>query len=123
MPPSSSVSFLQCVVALGLLNVWLVRSRMATAFRGGSAKSLAEEFVVYGLPAWSCYVVGVLKIGSAAMLIAGLRIVELVPIAASVIAVLMGGALAMHAKVKDPAIKSLPALMMLMMCAAILALV
>ncbi len=123
MPPWSPVNILQCIVALGLLNVWVVRSRTATAFRGGSAKSLPEEFGVYGLPAWSCYVVGGLKIGSAALLIAGLWTVSLVPIAASVVAVLMVGALAMHAKVKDPAIKSLPAVLMLAMSVAILALV
>jgi len=42
--------------------------------------------------------------------------------AAGVVAVLMVGALAMHVKVKDPAKKSVPALLMLAMCVAILVL-
>jgi len=122
VPPLSLLSFLQCAVALGLLNVWIVRARKATRFRGGAAKSLAQEFGVYGLPAWSCFVVGGLKIGAAAMLLAGLWIPALVPVAAGVVALLMVGASWMHARVKDPAIKSLPAALMLVMSAAIIAL-
>jgi len=42
----SVTAVLQLVVGLGLLNVWLVRSRSATEYRGGSATSLREEFAV-----------------------------------------------------------------------------
>jgi hypothetical protein len=42
--------------------------------------------------------------------------------AAAVVAVLMVGALVMHVKVKDPAIKSLPAFLMLIMSAGLCAL-
>ena len=50
---SSSISpILEVVVGLGLLNVWLVRAQASTAFRGGTAQSLREEFNVYGLPDW-----------------------------------------------------------------------
>ena len=117
---SFSVStILQVVVGLGLLNVWLVRAQSSTAFRGGSAQSLREEFAAYGLPDWFFYLVGVLKIGSGVLLIVGIWVPEVVPPAAGTVAVLMVGALSMHAKVKDPLIKSLPALLMLLMAVAI----
>ena len=110
---------LQLVVGLGLLNVWLLRAQSSTAFRGGSAQSLREEFAAYGLPDWVFYLVGVLKIGSAVLLIVGLWIPEVVPSAAGTVAVLMVGALSMHAKVRDPLIKSLPAFLMLLMAVTI----
>lgn len=108
-------SILQVIVGLGLLNVWLVRARSATAYRGGDSQDLKAEFAAYGLPPVVFYLVGALKITAGVLLIAGLWFGELVIPAASVVAVLMVGALAMHAKVGDPPIKSLPALLMLLM--------
>lgn len=119
MPAFSISTVLQVVVALGLLNVWLLRAGSATSYRGGDARSLKEEFAAYGLPGFFFYLVGALKIGSAALLIAGIWVPELVLPAAAVVAVLMVGALVMHVKVKDPAIKSLPALLMLAMSAGL----
>jgi len=117
---SFSVStILQVIVGLGLLNVWLVRARSSTQFRGGPAQSLKEEFSAYGLPDWFFYAIGVLKIGSAVLLILGIWVPEVVLPAAGTVAVLMVGALSMHAKVKDPLIKSLPAFLMLLMAVAI----
>ena len=112
---------LQVIVALGLLNVWLVRAKASTAYRGGSAQSLKEEFATYGLPDWTFYVVGILKVGSAILLLLGIWVKspDLVRPPALVVAGLMVGALAMHAKVKDPLTKSLPALAMLLMCVAL----
>jgi hypothetical protein len=115
------VDVLQLVVGLGLLNVWIVRSRSATAYRGGDATSLREEFATYGLPAAAFVIVGVLKVASALVLIAGVWIDAPVPvrIAASVVAALMVGAIAMHVKVGDPAKKALPATLMLAMSTTI----
>ena len=110
---------LQVIVALGLLIVWLVRARASTAYRGGSAQSLKEEFATYGLPEWSFYVVGALKIGSALLLLVGIWVPGLIRLPALIVAVLMVGALAMHAKAKDAPIKYLPALLMLVMSVAI----
>ena len=110
---------LQTIVGLGLLNVWLVRSRSATDYRGGDAQSLKEEFATYGLPEWLFYLVGVLKIGSAALLLVGIVYPPVVLPAAAVVVVLMVGALIMHAKIKDPPIKSLPAFVVLLMSGAI----
>ena len=115
-------SVLQVIVGLGLLNVWLVRARSATAYRGGAAQSLKEEFAVYGLPDWAFYLVGGLKIVSGVLLIIGIWVPRLVPIPALIVAGLMVGALAMHAKAKDPASKFLPALSVLVLSVAILVL-
>ena len=112
-------TILKVVVALGLLNVWLVRAQSSTAYRGGSAQSLKDEFATYGLPEWTFYLVGGLKIGAAILLIVGIWVPQVVRPSAIVVAVLMIGALAMHAKVKDPLTKSLPALMVLLMVVAI----
>jgi hypothetical protein len=111
----------QIIVGCGLLNVWLLRFRQSTAYRGGAATNMREEFAAYGLPAWSCYVVGFLKVASAFALLAGLVYPVLVLPAAAVVAVLMAGAVAMHLKVGDPFKKSLPALSVLVLCAVIIA--
>lgn len=110
---------LQIIVALGLLNVWLLRFNKSTQYRGGKAKNLKEEFAVYGLPPWFMYCVGALKVGSALALLAGLWIPTLIAPAATLVVVLMLGALIMHIKVKDPVTKSLPAAAMLLMSAFI----
>ena len=68
----------QIVIALGLLNVWILRFNKETAYRGGIAKTLKEEFVAYDLPVWSCYAVGFLKILSAILLIVGVWIPQIV---------------------------------------------
>ena len=110
---------LQITAALGLLNVWLLRFNQRTAYRGGSAGSMREEFATYGLPAWFAYVIGILKVGSAIALIVGIWIPALVLPAAGLISVLMVGALSMHIKIHDPLKKSLPALGMLTLCLGI----
>jgi len=114
-------SLAQIIVGCGLLNVWLLRFNKATAYRGGAAANMQEEFAAYGLPAWSCYVVGFLKVGSAFALLAGLLYPVLVLPAAVIIALLMLGAVVMHLKVGDPFKKSLPALSLLVLCSVIIA--
>lgn len=111
---------LQALVAVGLLNVWLVRSSRSTPYRGGTAKSMREEFAAYGLPDWTMYVVGALKVGAAFVLIAAVWFPSLAAPAAGLVSVLMLGALAMHAKVRDPLMKSAPAAAVLTMCVGII---
>ena len=113
----------QIIVGCGLLNVWLLRFNKGTAYRGGSAANMLEEFAAYGLPAWSCYLVGFLKVASAFALLAGLvpSLSFLVLPAAAIVAVLMAGALAMHLKVGDPFKNSVPALSLLSLCAILIA--
>jgi len=115
----SLMSVLQLVVGVGLLNVWLVRPKSATAYRGGGASSLREEFAVYGLPDAVFYVVGALKITAAVVLIVGVWAPLPVQLAAITISGLMLGALFMHVKVGDPVKKALPAAIMLVMSTAI----
>ena len=110
----------QVIVGCGLLNVWLLRFNKPTSYRGGAAGNMLQEFAAYGLPAWSCYLVGFLKVVSALALLAGLLHPELVLPAASVVAVLMAGALGMHLKVGDAPKKSLPALSVLILCGVII---
>lgn len=121
---SSSVvsNILQVIVALGLLNVWLLRAQTSTSYRGGEAQSLRGEFATYGLPVWTFYLVGGLKIGAAVLLIVGIWVPQLIRPAAGIVAVLMVGALAMHAKVKDPLTKSIPAVLVLLLTVAIVVL-
>ena len=120
MPELSILSLLQLVVGLGLLNVWLVRARSSTEYRGGDAKTLREEFDAYGLPDAAFYVVGGLKIVAGVVLVAGLWVDLPIRIAAGTVALLMVGALAMHVKVGDPLKRSVPAGLMLLMSGGIL---
>ncbi len=110
---------LKLIVALGILNVWLLRSGKATAYRGRDAKNLREEFAAYGLPFWFMCVVGVLKVGLALALLVSLWIPELAQPAAIGMGALMLGALVMHLKVKDPLSKALPSIAVLAMCGVI----
>ena len=110
---------LQLIVALGILNVWLLRSGKATAFRGGEAKNLREEILTYGLPFWFMCIVGALKVSFALSLIAGIWTHQLTQPAAIGMGFLMLGAFLMHLKVKDPINKALPSLAVLVMCVAI----
>jgi uncharacterized membrane protein YphA (DoxX/SURF4 family) len=107
---------IQVLIGLGILNVWLVRQGKATQWRGGDAKTIVEEFAIYGLPEWLVWVVGFLKILLAVLLIVGVWYPELTRPASLGLAVLMLGAVAMHLKVKDPLKKSLPALTLLILC-------
>jgi uncharacterized membrane protein YphA (DoxX/SURF4 family) len=116
---NSIASVLQILVGLGLLNVWLLRRQSATAYRGGSAKNLKEEFATYGLPAPMFYIVGGLKIICGVLLLVGLAYPPVVLPAAAVVAVLMVGAVVMHLKVGDPVTKYVPATLMLAMSGAI----
>ncbi len=112
---------LQIIVALGLLNVWLLRCSKKTTYRGKGAESMRGEFEAYGLPTWFMWLTGVLKIGVAVALLVGIWMPALVQPAALVLILLMLGAFGMHLKVKDPLKAAVPALVMLVMALAILA--
>ncbi len=105
----------QLVIALGLLNVWLLRTEKPTAWRGGDAKNMREEFAVYGLSPGVMKVIGFLKVTLAVCLILGLWVPIVTRPAAIGVAALMFGAVAMHVKVKDPFQRSLPALTLLVL--------
>lgn len=104
-----------CIVLLSgtIFNVWFFRFNKATAYRGGEASTLKEEFIVYGLEGPVIYLIGGVKLLACALLLFGLRFKALVRPSAITLIILMLGALAMHAKVGDPLMRSLPAALLL----------
>lgn len=114
------IMILQLVIAIGLINVWLLRFNKATDYRGGDAKNMKEEFIAYGLPVWLMYLVGAMKIAIAIMLVLSVWVEQLLLYNLIALASLMIAALMMHVKVKDPIKKSYPALSILFMIALIM---
>lgn len=110
---------LQCIVSISILNVWLVQNKKPTQWRGGNAKTILEEFKVYGLPEWSCYTIGALKIILALGLLAAIWFPEMKQASALGLAFLLLGSITMHLKINDPLKKSLPALLFFVMCLVI----
>ena len=106
--------FLILFVSMVVLNVWLLRFNKATIYRGGDATNMIEEFLVYGIDKPFLYLIGALKIAAAVGLLLGFFYKKLVIPCASIITVLMIGAVAMHFKVSDEAQKFFPAAFMLL---------
>lgn len=107
---------LQLIVGLSILNVWLIQNKKPTRWRGGNATTITEEFKVYGLPIWMCYVIGTLKVLLAIGLIAAIWYPELKLPSALGLAALLSGSILMHLIIKDPLLKSFPAFLFLTMC-------
>jgi len=105
----------QIIIAFGIYNVWLIRANQATGYRGGDAKTLEEEFHVYGLSTDTMRLVKVLKLSFATLILLGIWY----PLLACLGAIGMGGlmlaAVAMHMKVRDPIKKALPAASLLIL--------
>jgi hypothetical protein len=104
---------LQAAIGLTILNVWLVRFRVASPYRGGGAANMREEFAVYGLPSWSLLAVGGAKVALALALLIGIWVQVLTPLAAAGLAAFMVAAVALHLKAGDPAVRSVPAAVLL----------
>lgn len=100
---------IQIVIAASIFNVWILRFKKPTRWRGGTAKNMKEEFEAYGLPLWFMTLIVFFKLTLSALLIAGIWLPELITPAAIGVAVLMLGAVSMHIKVKDLLVKSFPA--------------
>ena len=100
---------LMITVAAVVLNVWLFRFGKVTIYRGGDATNMTEEFAAYGLSEIMVYLVGGLKILAALGLLIGFFNKKTITPAAGLMAILMLGAIVMHFKVGDEAIKYLPA--------------
>jgi len=113
------VTALQILVGLSILNVWLIQNKKATKWRGGEAKTIMEEFKVYGLPSWSCYAIGGAKVLLAIGLLAGIQYPMLIQASAIGLAILLSGSVIMHLKIKDPFYKSIPALSFMIACVLI----
>ena len=105
----------QLVIALGIYNVWLLRTNKATDYRGGNAKTLEEEFHVYGLSIGFMKSVKILKLSCATLVLLGIWNPLLGFIGATGMGGLMLAAVAMHMKVRDPVKKALPAAALLVL--------
>ena len=110
---------LKIVVGLSILNVWLLRSNKATPYRGGEAKSIREEFEVYGLPSWFMMGTGVIKVGLALILLASIYYPSWENIGTLGLAAMMLGAVGMHLKVRDSLKKTFPAVLFLVLALTI----
>ncbi len=117
---SNIAMLLQIVIALGIVNVWIIRRDRATGFRPDGSANIAEEFARYGLSDTVRRLVGGTKLALAALLLIGIVYPVLAVAAAAGIAVLMAGAVGAHIKVRDPLMKSVPALLMLAMSTVVL---
>jgi len=120
---STVLIILKIIIAVGILNVWLLRFNKKTEWRGGGAENMNEEFAKYGLPLWFVPVIGFLKLLFAALLVVSIFKPEynLAFIGATGMGILMIGAIGMHIKVNDELKRSLPAFLMLVMSAVIVA--
>jgi uncharacterized membrane protein len=96
---------LMAVVSFVVINVWFFRFNNPTIYRGGKAANMIEEFAVYGLSETIVYVIG--------LLIGFVNRKAILP-SAALMGALMLGAVFMHFKVSDEAIKFLPAGLMLL---------
>lgn len=106
----------QAVIALTVISVWTVRYNRATAWRGGTARSMPEEFKIYGLSDSVLVITRITKIMLATLLLAGIWMSPVASVAALGMAGLMSIAVIMHLKVRDELRKSLPAFAMLILC-------
>ncbi len=97
-----------------------MRRNRATPFRPEGAGSIAEEFKRYGYPAWVKNAVGTAKLSLAVLLLIGIAYQPVVLPAATLMALLMVSAIAAHARVRDPWIKAVPALSMLILTVIVL---
>ena len=115
------IAIIQIIIGAGILNVWFLRFKKSSIYRGGSATNMVEEFRVYGLPEQAVYVVGFLKVLFALFLIVGVWVPALTLPGAVGLGLLMLGAIAMHLKVGDAPVKSLPAFTLLVLCIVVVA--
>lgn len=104
---------LMATVSFVIINVWFFRLNKVTIYRGGEAGNMLEEFAVYGLNETVMYLIGGLKILAVLGLLIGFYFKKAILPSALTIAILMLGAIAMHFKISDAAIKFLPAGLML----------
>ncbi|MDB9726077.1 DoxX family protein [Flavobacteriaceae bacterium] len=105
---------LMAVVSFVVINVWFFRFNNPTIYRGGKAANMIEEFAIYGLSETIVYVIGGLKVLAAIGLLIGFVNRKAILPSAALMGALMLGAVFMHFKVSDEAIKFLPAGLMLL---------
>tara|TARA_R110002051_G_scaffold279303_1_gene340753 strand:+ start:6821 stop:7198 length:378 start_codon:yes stop_codon:yes gene_type:complete len=103
------------IIFVAIINVWFFRFNKKTKYRGGDASSMKAEFANYGLPESMVYIIGGLKVISAFGLVLSIWFPQFALPAAAAMAILMVGAIIMHLRIKDDFIKSIPALLFLLL--------
>lgn len=110
---------LQVFVALVIFNVWTVRSDKPTKYRGGSARTLREEFVEFGLSEKIFLYTSLIKPMLAVALIVAIFFPFMTIPTALAMAFLMASALLMHYRIRDKFVKFIPAGVTFACCIAI----
>ena len=111
---------IKLVVGLSILNVWTINRNKPTPWRAKNASNMTEEFAVYGLSKSMMIITGTLKCFCAVLLMISIFYHGVEWVGASGIALLMAIAISMHIKVGDPAKKSLPAAIFLILSILVL---
>jgi uncharacterized membrane protein YphA (DoxX/SURF4 family) len=93
---------LQALVVASVFFVWMIRYA-----------NIVQEFKQYGLPDWLRDLVGILKMTFSLMLLIGIERPFFAVMGGLGIATLMGAALITHLRVRNPAFKMLPSLILL----------
>ncbi len=114
-----SIAF-KAIIYISIINVWFFRFNKPTPYRGGGAKSMKEEFEVYGFSSSVMYLIGALKVLFAAVLVVSIWYPEYATPAAGGMGILMLGAIFMHFRANDPNIRSFPALMFFLLSIGII---
>jgi uncharacterized membrane protein YphA (DoxX/SURF4 family) len=97
---------IQVVLGLGFL--------VFGASKFGS-KQMVDEFQRYGMPQWFRVITGLLEIGGAVLIVAGIWSDKLAAIGGLLLAVIMAGAIITHLRVKDPVSKAgMPIILMVL---------
>lgn len=95
----------QIIVAASVYYVWIFRHF-----------NVIKEFHQFGLSDLTRSFIGAIKISLAAILLVGIWYPELIPISSALMGLLMVGAQYFHFKIKNPFIKHLPSLILLLLC-------
>ena len=106
---------LKIIVGISIVNVWLIQPNKPSKWRGGAATTIIEEFSIYGLSKTLYYLVFVVKVGLAILLLTSIKFDFLTLYSSIGLAILLGGSILMHLKIKDPLFKSFPAFLFLIM--------
>jgi hypothetical protein len=106
---------LKIIVGVSIINVWLIQPNKPTNWRGGDATTIVEEFSVYGLSKIFYKLVFVVKVGLAILLLLSIKYDFLTLYSSVGLAALLLGSIVMHFKVKDPLMKSFPAILFMIM--------
>ena len=110
---------LQVFVALVVFNVWTFRAEKPTKYRGGSATTLREEFMEFGLSKNIFMYTSLAKPMLAVALIVAIFFPIMTIPTALAMAFFMAAALLMHYRIRDKFVKFLPAGITFACCVAI----